>query len=249
MNVTATTIPGLGGLSSSGITVGPNGVPGGSSSFSSGVGIVSVLSAVAEVLALVVVLAVVGVFVIVVVANRADPDPSGRRPQSVYYFAVSFITLVTSIVGSAVVVIGIVRLIGRHDGSIANSVARMILIGGLIAAGSLVLLVTHLRRGLVLARSESLPSPSQRVGQSYVAAVAFVSILSLLVTGVVAIYLVFAVAGPGVFGSFGGRTPSIRYLIVALYLGVVAGVVLGTHRNLIEPGLRLFQRKPPTVEG
>ena len=60
----------------------------------------------------------------------------------------------------------------------------------------------------MLARAEDiLPSPSQRVGQSYVAAVAFVSMLTLLVAGVGIAYLIFALMGPGVFGSFGGRRP------------------------------------------
>ena len=116
--------------------------------------------------------------------------PSGRRPQSVYCFAVSFITLATSIIGSAVVASGVVRLVGIPSGSITNSVVRTIVVGGLVTVISLVLLITHLRRALVLARAEdAVPSPSQRIGQSYVSAVAFVSVLSLLVISVVATYL------------------------------------------------------------
>lgn len=250
MNVTAPTISGLT----------PGGFPtqGGGSSVSvsgTGLGLAPLAGALIEVLAVLALLAIVGVFVIIVVANRADPDPSGRRPQSVYYFAVSFITLSTSIIGSAVVVSGVVRLVGSHSGSITNSVARTIVIGGLVTLISLFLLITHLRRGLVLARAEdAVPSPSQRIGQSYVSAVAFVSILSLLVIGVVAAYLVFALAGPGVSGSFGGRGPSARVLVVAVYLGVIAGVVLRSHRNLVPPGLHLFHgrhdagapQSPPT---
>jgi len=235
--------PTISGLTPGGLTI-PSNPQGGGSSVSvsgGGFGLVPLAGALIEVLAVLILLAVVGVFVIIVVANRADPDPSGRRPQSVYCFAVSFITLSTSIIGSTVVVSGVVRLVGSHSGSITNSVARTIVIGGLITLISLVLLITHLRRGLVLARAEdAVPSPSQRIGQSYVAAVAFVSILSLLVIGVVATYLVFALAGPGVFGSFGGRAQSARVLVVAVYLGVIAGVVLRAHRNLVPPGLHLY---------
>ena len=54
-------------------------------------------------LGLVVILTVVGVLVIVIVSNRADPDPSGRRPLSVYLFGISFVTLLTAVIGSAVV--------------------------------------------------------------------------------------------------------------------------------------------------
>jgi hypothetical protein len=234
--------PTISGLTPGGSTI-PGPSSGGGSSLSvsgGGFGLLPLAGALVEVLAILILLGVVGVFVIIVVANRADPDPSGRRPQSVYCFAVSFITLSTSIIGSAVVVSGVVRLVGSHSSSITNSVARTIVLGGLITLISLVLLLTHLRRGLVLARAtDAGPTPSQRIGQSYVAAVAFVSILSLLVVGVVATYLVFALAGPGVFGSFGGRGQSARVLVVAVYLAIIAGVVLWAHRNLVPPGLHL----------
>src|SRR3984885_2937354 len=94
------------------------------------------------------VLSLVGVFVIIVVANRADPDPSGRRPQSVFYFAVSFVTLATTVLGSAVVVSGVVVLVGNHSHSVSNPAARAILFGGLVTLISAVLLSLPLRRGL-----------------------------------------------------------------------------------------------------
>jgi hypothetical protein len=240
-----TTIPGLG----AGTPV-PT-IPSSSGSFSTGgsglsissnptLGLATLASAAIELLAVAVVLGLVGVFVIVVVANRADPDPSGHRPQSVYLFAVSFVTILVSILGSVVVVSGLVELVGNHSGS-TNSIARAMVIGGLITMVGLFLLLTHLQRGLALARAgDQVTNPSRRVGQSYVSAVAFLSVLVLLVVTVVAAYLVFALAGPGVFGSFGGRGPTLRYLIVVVYLGVIAGVVLRTHRDLLVPRLRLF---------
>jgi hypothetical protein len=78
------------------------------------------------------------------------------------------------------------------------------------------------------------------VAQSYVSAVAFLSILILLVVSILTAYLLFALGGPGVFGSFGGRTEALRDLVDAVYIGVVAGTVLLTHRNLVTPGLRFF---------
>jgi hypothetical protein len=205
-----------------------------------GFGIAPLISIVVEVLAVVTVLAIVGVLIIVVVSNRADPDPTGRRPQSVYFFAVSFVTLIVSIIGSAAIVTALVQLIGSHAGE-TNSIARVIVLGGLITAVSLVLLISHLRRGVALANAGQSPgNPSRRVGQSYTAAVAFVSVLVLLMAAVLSAYLIFALAGPGVFGSFGGTTPALRYLVVGLYLGLIAIVVLGTHRNLVPPGLRLL---------
>jgi hypothetical protein len=66
------------------------------------------------------VVAVVGIFVIVVVANRAEPDPTGRRPLAVYYFAVSFLTLFAALFGSFGIVLGLVQLIGGHGGAVAG---------------------------------------------------------------------------------------------------------------------------------
>jgi len=195
-----------------------------------------------DLVVVVLVLALLGGFVIVVVANRADPDPSGRRPQSVYFFAVSFVTILTSILGSTVVVAGLTRLIGSHPSPVANTVARTVVLGGLITLIAVVLLVTHLQRGLFLARSDpaSTTSPSRRVGQSYVSAVAFLMVLVLLVTTVLTVYLVFSIVGPGVFGSFGGRAPAVRYLVITVYLAAVAATVLWTHRSLVPPGLHVW---------
>jgi hypothetical protein len=200
----------------------------------------------------VVLLAVVGVFVIVVVANRAEPDPSGRRPLSVYLFATSFVALIAAVVGSVTVVASLVQLIGSHPGvslpgihPIGDAAARGAVLGGLITLVSVVILVVHLRRGLLFAGGEDDLGPSRRVAKSYVAAVAFLMVLVLLATTVAAIYLLFEIAGPGVFGSGGGRIPLVRNLIVVAYVGVVAAVILRTHRDLVAPGLR-FWKEPST---
>jgi hypothetical protein len=221
-------------------------VQGGSSSSSASVGSLglgSFFGFAFDILVVLILVALVGVFVIIVVANRADPDPTGRRPQSVYLFAVSFVTITTSIIGSFVVVAALVQLVGAHSASITNSVARAAVIGGLITLVSLTLLVVHLRRGLVLARADSgSSSPSRRVGQSYVSAVAFVAILSVLFTTVVSVYLVFSIVDSSVFGSFGGHTSAVRAFVISTYLGVVAGLVLWSHRNLVPPGLNIPSR-------
>jgi hypothetical protein len=198
-----------------------------------------IASIVVEILALFIGAAIIGLFIIIVVANRAEPDATGHRPQSVYFFAVSFVTLVTTIIGSIVVVFSVVDLIGHHGSGIGNAVARAVVIGGLITLLSGALLRIHLRRGVALVGSDPA-SPSRRVAQSYVSGVAFLSVLILLVVSILAVYLLFALGGPGVFGSFGGRTPALRDLIDAVYVGLVAATVLLTHRNLVTPGLRFF---------
>jgi hypothetical protein len=237
----ATTIPipsipngGSFGVGSSG------GVSVGSSSVGLGTSFVGVFL---EVIALLFALSLIGVFVIIVIANRADPDPSGRRPQSVYYFIVSFVTLSIAILGSAVIVGGVASLIGHHSHAASNAAARAIVLGALTTLVSVFLLVTHLRRGLALARMDNEPpGPSRRVGQSYVSSVAFVAIVSLLVLFVFIVYLIFALVAPGVFGSLGGQADTGRVIVVALYLWVAAIIVLSTHHNLLSPGLDVFGR-------
>jgi hypothetical protein len=221
----STTIPGLSG---SGTSVpfptfvgGSGGVPqGGSSGITtvplSGFGLSALSGLIFEVFAFVAALSLIGIFVIIVVANRADPDPSGRRPQSVCYFAVSFLTLSLAIAGSATSVAGLVSVIGRLSNATTNAAARAIVLGGLIALVGVVLLAVHLRRGLDLARADgNTPGPSRRVGQSYISSVAFASVVSLVVFFVVSVYVVFMLVSPSVFGSLGGRANSLRVLIVA----------------------------------
>ncbi len=265
MSAASTTIPTIPGVPSIPTLPGSSSAPlvqGGTSTTTfgptGGFGLASVAGILVDVLAIVVVLALVGVFVIIVVANRADPDPTGRRPQSVYFFAVSFVTIVISTIASTVIVASLARLIGSHSTPIADSIARAVVLGGLTTLIGIFLLVTHLRRGLALALAGGEPTnPSRRVGQSYVSAIAFVAVLIMIVFSVLSIYLVFALAGPGIFGSFGGHTSALRYLVDAVYVDLVAGLVLWTHRNLVPPGLHLFgnrvgtidvPRQPPTVD-
>lgn len=193
-------------------------------------------------LALVASLAGVGILVIVVVANRADPDPTGRRPMSVYLFAMSFVSLLTTVAGLVAVVATLVQLIGEHH--VGNAVARGVLLGGLVAAVSLTVLVIHLRRGLAFARADAAGGPSQRVARSYVAAVAFVAVLLVIVATVAAVYLVVDLNAPGVFG-LAGTDVAARWLVVALWVDVIAAAILGSHRNLVAPGLRLWREPAP----
>jgi hypothetical protein len=73
-----------------------------------------------------------------------------------------------------------------------------------------------------------------------VSSVAFISVISLLFLFVLSVYLIFALAAPGVFGAPGSQAISAHVLAVAIYLWIVAWVVLETHRRLVSPGLDIF---------
>ena len=136
--------------------------------------------------------------IILIVANRAEPDQRGMRPQSVYLFGMSFVTLQLTFAGSVVIVTSIFSVIAPHVAPLTNSIARAILIGGLfvvLAGGTLLL---HLGRGVETARGDGgVTGPNLRVMQSYAALVGFIYFLQLLIALAVAIYLVFALVAPG----------------------------------------------------
>ncbi len=245
MDTTSTTFPGFGtggtGFPSSGTYV-PTPTPyNGSGPFGSTFGLASLAGTLVQVLAVMTMVALVGVIIIAVVASRSEPDPTGRRPQSVYFFVVSFVTLAVAIFGSALAVGAVLLLTANVSDSASHSLDRLLLFSVLATVIGGVLLAFHLRRGLANARAESHePSPSKRVGQTYVSVVAFVSVLILLGTTVLSLYLIFAIAAPGTFGSFGGRSWATRILIESVYVGAVAAFVSWRHGSMIDPPLRAW---------
>ena len=167
--------------------------------------------------------------IILIVANRAEPDQRGMRPQSVYMFGMSFVTLQLTFAGSVVIVTSIFSVIAPHVAPLTNSIARAIVIGGLfvvLAGGTLLL---HLGRGVETARGDGVVNgPNLRVMQSYAALVGFIYFLQLLAALAVAIYLVFALIAPGGVRQLRieperhprhSARPRLRHAGVGLHLG------------------------------
>ena len=61
--------------------------------------------------------------IIIVVVNRAEPDQRGLRPQSVYLFGMSFVSLQLTYAGSVLIVTSLFSVIAPHDSPLTNSVA------------------------------------------------------------------------------------------------------------------------------
>jgi len=202
---------------------------------SSGLGFgLGLFSTFLSLLSIMAIFAVLGAFVIIVVANRADPDPTGTRATTVYAFAVSFITIIAVLFASTVMVGALITLITPHRVPVADDVARALVLGGLVTLVTGSIHLAHRRRGVGLAAaSGEATSPSRRVGQSYVAVVSFVMVLFLIVVTVLASYTVFVLIGPGVFGSFGSRGAAVRTLVVALYVALASWRILARHRHLL----------------
>ncbi len=183
------------------------------------------------------------VLVIVIVANRAEPDPRGMRPHTVYLFGMSFVTLQLTFAGSVLIVTGLASLIAPHSSPLGNSVTREVVIGALFVLIAGGVWVTHLRRGIDAANGdEGLVRPNVRVMNSYAGVVGFVYLLQLIVTFGVAVYLLLALIAPGVFGSIGSsRSGTLSLLVDVVYVMVASGVILMIHANL---GPSVFPPRP-----
>jgi hypothetical protein len=183
--------------------------------------------------------------VILVVANRAEPDPRGMRPFTVYLFAMSFVTLMLAYGGLSTIVTALLSFIGSHPTPIADSVARSVVIGILfllIAGGTM---HYHVRKGLETARGDGrVDGPNSRVLHTYIAAVSFVFVVLAMIALGVAVYLLFELIGPGIFGLTGGdRTSTLRVLLDLVYVMVASGFVVSFHWRQSPPG----PMRPPAV--
>jgi len=181
-------------------------------------------------------------YVIIVIANRGDPDPSGKRPMAAYLFGGSFFSLWIAYMGSIIVVDALVSLMHTNAPN-TNTVARIVVVGFLMVLFGGVAHIIHRQRGLALADSETDPSsPTKRVMRSYVAAVSFISVLIAFLSTMVLGYLIFQLIAPGVFGASGSRVDTLSSIIDLVYVVGATAFVFFTHQALAPAALRLLPR-------
>ena len=82
--------------------------------------------------------------IIIIVANRAEPDQRGLRPHSVYLFGMSFVTLQLTFAGSVLIITSLFSVIAPHVSPLTNSIAREVVIGGLLVVLFGAALLLHL---------------------------------------------------------------------------------------------------------
>jgi hypothetical protein len=198
-----------------------------------------------------------GVFVIVTVANRADPDPTGRRPAVVYGFAIAFVTLFVTLFATAGFIASLCNLIGSHAtrrssggilGGLTHHATSLHPVGDAVARGCVLSLLIAVVAGVVYylhataaARASAdavTGDPNARVRASYISAVSFVAVGIVVVSLIVVLYDVFRLIAPGVFAPdlAGDRVVVLRSFLPALYLAVVSTALLLMHlRHAPEP--------------
>ena len=180
-------------------------------------------------------------YIIIVVANRAEPDPTGRRTSAIYHVGTAFIALWLEIAGVITIFATLFALIGA--GTRPTSRTRFTRSGtrpsGGLTIGLLLSIIggytalTHRAKAIELASAdESEASPSKRVVRSYAAVVSFISVLVVVVTLLAIVWAVLGLIAPGVYQA-GSRTGDTRLLLDELTVLAVFAWVFSTHRRLV----------------
>jgi hypothetical protein len=197
----------------------------------------------------------IAAFVIVVIANRADPDASGKRPVAAYLFGTSFVTLLIAIAGILAAVFSLISLIGASNGPgftfevhpVGDAVARGVTVGLLLLITAGAAHYYHRARGTALAASEPDPaSPTRRVERGYIALVSFISLIVVVLASFAALYSIASLIAPGVY-QLASRTSGWKSLLDELTVIIVFGAVFWDHQGGIAPALRLIAPRRPTA--
>ncbi len=160
----------------------------------------------------------------------------------------SFVTLQLTYAGLVLIATSLFALIAPHFEPLTNVVAREVVIGGLfvVLAGGTWLL--HVRRGIDAARGEDGTGPNARVMKSYAGVVCFVYYLQMLIALGFAIYLLFQLIAPGVFGSASSsRSGTLAELLDLVFVMVISGIAVAIHSSL-GPSIIPSRRTPATTE-
>lgn len=219
-------------------------------------------------------LLVAAVFVILVVANRADPDPTGRRPTVVYAATVSFVTLYATLFATVLIVSSLASLIDGHrtvspsdvgasspfpfslavrasgpQHPVGDAAARGVVLGLLLAIVAGLAYLVHLRAAQRATAGLDPAQPAARVRSSYLAAICFVSTALAVIASVAATYQLFRIIAPGVFNAAGSgsRLGAFRTMLPLLYLALASVGLLVLHVRQLPPDARptLAWLRPP----
>jgi hypothetical protein len=196
------------------------------------------------VLVLLSVLASVGsivTYIIIVVANRAEPDPSGNRTSTIYHVGVAFVALWLEIAGVITIFVTLFNLIGAGNTAsltgevhpLGDSTIRGITIGLLLSIIGGYTALTHRVKAIELASNdEVVASPSKRILRSYAAVVSFVSVIVVVVTSLALLWAILGLIAPGVYET-GSRTSDFRLLLDEATVWAVFSWVFSSHRGLL----------------
>lgn len=184
----------------------------------------------------------IATYIIIVVANRAEPDPTGHRTSAIYHVGVAFVALWLEIAGVVTIFATVFALIGSGSTTyfsteihpLGDSTVRGVTIGLLLAIVGGSTAISHRSKAIEIADLDAAESsPSRRVVRSYAAAVSFISVLALVVTSIALVWAILGLIAPGVYQA-GSRTVDVRLLLDEATVLAVFAWVFSTHRRLVE---------------
>jgi hypothetical protein len=222
------------------------------SSFASGLGAISLVETIAEIFFFVAIFSAFAIFFIVAIGNRSDADPTGSRPIAAYLFSGAFLFIWIAYFGIVAAAFSIINLIGSHPDSSflpstlssGNSAIRACVLGVLLVVFAGGVGYLHLKKGNALADDEANPSgPTKRVMRSYVALTSFIAIIIVVLSLVVAMWLVFGLISPTIFVVGASRTATSRGLLDALVLVVLGATIFTYHQRFAPESLRTFSSR------
>jgi len=197
-----------------------------------------------SVVVLLIVLASVGsivTYIIIVVANRAEADPTGNRTSAIYHVGTAFVALWLEIAGVITIFVTLFALIGAGRTTnfsnevhpLGDSTIRGITIGLLLSIVGGYTALTHRAKAIDLASTDVLEtSPSKRVVRSYAAVVSFISVIVVVITLLAFMWSVLGLIAPGVYET-GARIHDLRLLLDESTVLAVFGWVFSTHRHMV----------------
>ncbi|MGH3733923.1 MAG: hypothetical protein ACRDVC_11245 [Acidimicrobiales bacterium] len=191
-----------------------------------------------------VVLASVGsivTYIIIVVANRAEPDPTGNRTNAIYHVGTAFLTLWLEIAGVITIFATLFALIGaggdRYFSSeihpLGDATIRGITIGLLLSVVGGYVTLNQRHKAIELAESDGdATSPAKRVVRSYAAIVSFIGVIVMVIAALAAAWALLGLIAPGVY-QVGARSSDVREFLDELIVLAVFAWVFFTHRRLV----------------
>jgi hypothetical protein len=180
-------------------------------------------------------------YIIIVVANRADADPTGNRTSTIYHVGTAFVALWLEIAGVVTIFVTLFNLIGAGSTRIVpgevhplgDSTIRGLTIGLLLSMIGGYTALTHRVKAIDLASSdEVVASPSKRVVRSYAAVVSFICVIVVVITSLALTWAMLGLIAPGIYQT-GARIGDFRLLLDEATVLAVFAWVFSTHRGLL----------------
>jgi hypothetical protein len=140
--------------------------------------------------------------ILVLAAGRRDDDVGGTRAQTRYVGTISIITLFVALLAFY----GVVRALTEFivDGHEDNAIYRDALNNGLVMLAAGVVFVFHYRRSVALAPAGKLArGATGSVARATLYGVCFVAAVLAFLAAAKAVYGIFQIIAPGVFGGGG----------------------------------------------